>query len=238
VDQSQEGNPQQDPGSRPPEHYTQDFRHAPISARVPEKIGRGVFCTAVMILQSHEEFIIDFLSTIAQPHQVASRVVMTINTFAQFIAALRANIAGYEQHFGPLIPRMPMPNAQQRQPGEGGAPSPATVGAGPKTENPPGDKPADHPQQPSIEDIYGQLKLSDEMMGGVFANVVMMGHTPEEFSFDFIANFYPRPVVVSRVYMAAGRVPSFMDALTGSYQKFQQRFRGDPPGKGPTDKGQ
>jgi hypothetical protein len=229
VDQDQESDPQQDPGSKPPDHYSQDFRHAPISARVPEKVSRGVFCTAVMILQSQAEFIIDFLSTIVQPHQVVSRVVMTTNTFAQFIAALRANIARYEQQFGPLLPRLPMMPAAGSPAGEGAAPSPAVVGSAPKTEEHAPQKSPEHPQQPSIEDLYSQLKLPDEMLGGVFANVVMMGHTPEEFSFDFIANFFPRPVVVSRIYLAAGRVPSFMDALIGSYQKFQQRVRGESP---------
>ena len=63
------------------------------------------------------------------------------------------------------------------------------------------------PQPNRIEDIYDQLKLPDEMLGGVFSNVAMIRHTGEEFCFDFIANFYPRSVVTSRVYMAAGRIP-------------------------------
>ena len=35
------------------------------------------------------------------------------------------------------------------------------------------------PAQPRIEDLYDQLKLPDELLGGVYANVVMIRHTPE-----------------------------------------------------------
>ena len=51
---------------------TQEIQHHPVSARVPEEIGKGVFCTGVMVMQTREEFVIDFLSTMMQPAQIAA----------------------------------------------------------------------------------------------------------------------------------------------------------------------
>jgi len=231
MSEGHEGNPHHDGGPRPPDHFTQDFKHTPISARVPEKVSRGVFSTAVMILQTNEEFVIDFLSTMVLPHQVVARVVLSATTFAQFIAALRANIAKYEQQFGPLVSRQPLAPGPPG-PAAGGvlaSSAPAAAAPSPGPEEQTARQVPEPGPQPRIEDLYDQLRLPDEMLGGVFANVVMMRHTPEDFCFDFIASFYPRSVVASRVYLAAGRIPSFIDALSSSYQKFQQRVRGGPP---------
>ena len=71
--------------------------------RVPEGVRAGVFCTGTTILQTSEEFVIDFLSTMVPPQQVAARVVMTPNTFGQMIGALQANLGKYQQQFGRLI---------------------------------------------------------------------------------------------------------------------------------------
>ena len=84
----------------------------------------------------------------------------------------------------------------------------------------------DAPAPPRIEDLYDQLKLPDELLGGVYANVVMIRHTPEEFCFDFIANFFPRPAVTCRAFMAAGRVPSFLEALQSAHRRYRQRAAG------------
>jgi hypothetical protein len=70
--------------------------------------------------------------------------------------------------------------------------------------------------------MYEQVKFPEELMAGAFANAVMIRHTPEEFCFDFISSLYPRPIVVSRVYAAAGRVPSFIDAMTGSLERYER----------------
>ena len=76
---------------------------------------------------------------------------------------------------------------------------------------------------PQIEDLYERLKLPDRMLGGTYANVVMIRHMAEEFSFDFIANFYPRPVVVARIFFPAGRIPAFLDAMSNSLHIFRKK---------------
>ena len=72
-----------------------------------------------------------------------------------------------------------------------------------------------------ITELYEQVKFPEDLLGGTFANAVMIRHTPEEFCFDFISSLYPRPIVVSRVFAAAGRVPSFIDAMAGSLERYQ-----------------
>ena len=86
------------------------------------------------------------------------------------------------------------------------------------------------PQPNRIEDIYDQLKLPDVMLGGVFTNVAMIRHTSEEFCFDFIANFYPRSVVTSRVYMSAGRIPSLLATMSDSFEQFRRKTAGGGAG--------
>src|SRR5437763_1913310 len=91
------------PGGLPPSGpISQDFTHTAVAARVPEKVLRGVFCTGTLILQTHDEFLLDFISAMTQPQQLIARVVVTARTLAQFLPALQANVAKYEQQFGPM----------------------------------------------------------------------------------------------------------------------------------------
>lgn len=95
----------------------------------------------------------------------------------------------------------------------------------------------------SISDLYDQLKLPDEMLSGVYANAVMIGHTPSEFWFDFITTFYPRSAVSCRVFLAAQQIPALLETLTSAQQAHQRRRSGEQPppakaeGEGPTAQG-
>jgi hypothetical protein len=240
-------NPDPQPGP-----VSQQVQHTSVAARVPEDVGRGVVSTAVMVFHTQHEFVIDFLATMVRPPQVAARLVMSPVTFSQLIRGLQTNLEKYEQTFGKLTPREPLhqpPAADQGaspQSGAGGE-SPGAVAGQPvggvesqmvgvgqpaageaSVPKEPGQPVQQQPQR--IEDIYEQLKLPDEMLGGVFSNVAMIRHTPEEFCFDFIANFYPRSVVTKRVYMSAGRVPSLLATMTDSFEQFRRKAAGGQGG--------
>lgn len=227
--------PGREPGQPP---VTQHFQHAPVSARVPEKVGRGVFSTAIMVLQTGDLFVLDFLSMMVHPQQVVARVVMHAPSFGQLIGALRQNVGAYEKQYGALTARA-APGASG-QPTAGAAPSPAggaipMPGSG-VTSTSSGDVlgRAPAPEATPITDLYEQLKFPDELLGGAFANSAMIRHTPEEFCFDFIANLFPRPVVVARVYAAAGRMPAIIEAMNGAMGRYQaQRNRPPEPPAGP-----
>jgi hypothetical protein len=95
---------------QPPQH---------VSARVPEKIGQGVFSTGVIIMTGRNEFIFDFVQNMSRPHRVAARVILPHGVLPQFIEALKTNLTLYTKNFGhpPALPKGPVgqppPSAQQ-----------------------------------------------------------------------------------------------------------------------------
>jgi hypothetical protein len=93
-----------------------------------------------------------------------------------------------------------------------------------------------HTQQPpkrqNPQDIYDELKIKDEILSGTYANAVMIGHGPYEFSFDFITNFYPQSAVSCRVYLASGHIARLLDSLKQSWDQLRPRI-GFPPTNNP-----
>jgi hypothetical protein len=165
------------------------------SARVPEKVARGVYCTAQVIQDSPKEFVIDFMQGLSRPFQVGARVVITPATMGEFIAAYEKNLDTYTKNFGP--------------------PPPINI--------PPQDR------KPTIEEIYENFKLADDMASGAYANTVLMGHSQTEFFFDFITGFYPTPSVAARVILAASQAPRFLNTLRNSFQQYHVRYVQRPP---------
>lgn len=197
---SDENQPQRREGG-----FSQRVQHTPVTARVPEKVARGVFATGVIIIDGPYEFVIDYVMALASPKAVVARVVMSPVVLDQFIIAMKDNIQKFEQRFGP-IPSAPKPPPPQRQ--------------------------------PTVQEIYDELKLNDEMHAGVYANAVLINHGPTEFSFDFITRFFPNAAVSARVFMAAGQAPRMLESMQISLNRYKQRVeqqRRDqpPPPEGP-----
>jgi hypothetical protein len=78
-------------------------------------------------------------------------------------------------------------------------------------------------RRPSVQEIYQDLRLPDEMLSGVYANTVMIGHSPSEFFLDFITRFFPTAAVSARVYLSASQVPKMLAALVSSLQNRRNR---------------
>ncbi|MFO0925292.1 MAG: DUF3467 domain-containing protein [Pirellulales bacterium] len=78
-------------------------------------------------------------------------------------------------------------------------------------------------KRPTAQEIYDDFKLRDEMLSGSYANAVMIGHGPHEFSFDFITNFYPQSSVSARVFMAAGQVQRLLESLRAAWDQSRPR---------------
>ena len=102
--------PPPDPGA-----FTQEVQHQQISARVPERVARGVFSTGAMIFQGPHEFVMDFVLRMAQPHQIVARVVLPLSIMPSVIGALRENLGNYTSKFGPP-PALPAPPTQPTPP--------------------------------------------------------------------------------------------------------------------------
>ena len=164
-----------------------------VSARVPEEISRGVFSTGTIVMTGGSEFILDFIQNIGRPHQVAARIVMPHGVLPQFIDALKKNIELFKQRFGDP-PALP-------KPAEADAAKP----------------------KPTVQQIYDELKLPDDVMSGSYANGVMVGHSASEFRFDFLTNFFPQSAVSSRIFLSAAQVPRLLESLNSTFTQFQQR---------------
>jgi hypothetical protein len=199
----------------------QRIEHAPATARIPDAVGRGVFATGAIVLRGPTEFAIDFVQSLVRPERVAARVVLPPVVATQFAAALAQSLAGYAEKFGSL-PREPaavqpapstrLSETSATEAASGtvqGAPAPGEASGTPQLPTPPA-------PQPAITDHYERLKLPVEMLGGAYANLVSISQTGSEFCFDFIAKFYPRAAVTTRVYMAAVRVPDLLASLQRS----------------------
>ena len=89
----------------------------------------------------------------------------------------------------------------------------------------PPELPPPNPNQkkPTLQEIYDDLKISDETLAGAYANGVMIGHAASEFKFDFLANMMPTPAVSARVYLSAPHVPRLLQSLSKTYDDFQKR---------------
>jgi hypothetical protein len=90
---------------------------------------------------------------------------------------------------------------------------------------PPPDLPRPEPKKrPTVQEIYDELKLPEDMLAGAYANGLMISHGPSEFKLDFLTNLFPQSAVSCRVYLAAPQVPRIIESLAGTYQQFQQRI--------------
>jgi hypothetical protein len=187
----------ENPQSGPGNTFHQEVQHSPATARVPDQVGRGVFGTHAIVMQGTHEFLIDFIQSLAPPRRVVARVVLPVSVVPLFVGALQDNLHKYQNVFGP-VPRLP---PQPTQPGS----------------SPP-------PQPPPISEVYEQLKLPDEMLGGVYANTVVISHSNAEFCFDFICNAFPRSVVTARVYLSAGHIQDVYDSLQRCLDQYRQKM--------------
>ncbi len=175
--------------------FSQEVQLENISARVPEKVARGVFSTGVLVLQGATEFVLDFVLTMNQPHQVAARVVLPIGLMPKFIDAVKDNLDKYTQNFGPPM-KLPVPP---------------------------------QPTPPTIEEIYQDLRVPDEVLAGAYANSVLVVHKAADFCLEFISNFYPKAIIVARVFLSAPQVPLMLQTMTQSWQTYQAKMQPKPP---------
>ena len=95
--------------------YSQQIAHQPVSARVPERAARGVMTTGVIVLDSPNEFVLDFLQGLSRPPSVAARVVLPPAVMFSFVSSVRDNLNKYAERFGPPAP-LPKPPPNQPRP--------------------------------------------------------------------------------------------------------------------------
>ncbi len=189
-----------DPGSDPAPQaspvFTQPFAHTPVSARVPERVGRGLFATGVIVQEGPGEFVLDFLQSLTRPAEICARVVIPPQVMGALISTLTENLTKFSQTYGAPTP-LPKPPPNQRR--------------------------------PTTQEIYENFKLSEDVMSGVYANSVLIGHDAAEFFLDFITRFYPTACVSAHIYLAASQTPRVLETLNTAMAQYQRRLQ-NPPG--------
>jgi hypothetical protein len=104
------------PNNPPPpsDHVTQQVQYSQISARVPDKINRGVFATNALVLTGNQELVCDFLLRMVPPYMLAARVVLPYTALGPMVKAIAENVENHRARFGgTAAPPPPPPNVQQ-----------------------------------------------------------------------------------------------------------------------------
>jgi len=68
------------------------------------------------------------------------------------------------------------------------------------------------------------VKMPEQILGGVYANQMMISHTREEFVLDYINLFPPTGVVNARVIVSPGHLKRMIRALTDNLARYEKRF--------------
>lgn len=89
--------------------------------------------------------------------------------------------------------------------------------------------------KPSVQEIYNNMKLSDDVHSGTFAEAVMIRHSPADFCFDFITRFFPQATVSRRVFVSAPNIPPLLKALKANWEKLQEGQQGPHDPSNPPD---
>lgn len=69
-----------------------------------------------------------------------------------------------------------------------------------------------------------QVKVTDEMLKGVYANQAMIGHTSEEFVLDFINVFPPAGTLASRVIMSPSHFKRLLGAMQQNLKQYEDEY--------------
>jgi hypothetical protein len=69
-----------------------------------------------------------------------------------------------------------------------------------------------------------QVKVSDEVLKGTFANMLQVGHTQEEFILDFMSLFPPTGIITSRVIVTPSHIKRIVAAISDNLKKYEDQF--------------
>jgi hypothetical protein len=97
------------------------------------------------------------------------------------------------------------------------------------------DKPQEQPASPS-QGGQLQVKVTDEILKGVYANMVQVGHSQEEFILDFMNLFPPTGIVTSRVIISPSHAKRIAAALLDNIKSYEQQFGSIKSAEGPAQK--
>lgn len=69
-----------------------------------------------------------------------------------------------------------------------------------------------------------QIKVSDEVLAGKYANAMQVSHKKEEFVMDFININSPQGIINSRVITTPGHMKRIIKALQENLEQYEKTF--------------
>lgn len=69
-----------------------------------------------------------------------------------------------------------------------------------------------------------QIKASDDVLRGTYANALQISHTKDEVVFDFLSIFPPQGNLVSRIITSPSHAKQIVAALEENLKKYEAQF--------------
>ncbi len=69
-----------------------------------------------------------------------------------------------------------------------------------------------------------QIKVSDDVLRGVYSNNVMISHTQGEFLMDFMTIFHPAGILGARVIISPNHAKRIVRALQNNIAMYENKF--------------
>ena len=78
-----------------------------------------------------------------------------------------------------------------------------------------------------------QIKATDEILKGEYANAMQVMHTKEEFVMDFLSTFPPVANLVGRIIVSPGQMKLIAKALNENIANYEKQFGDVTPSEEP-----
>ncbi|MEK7496610.1 MAG: DUF3467 domain-containing protein [Patescibacteria group bacterium] len=69
-----------------------------------------------------------------------------------------------------------------------------------------------------------QVKVTDDVLKGVYSNMAQIAHTKEEFVIDFLNMMPPQGIVTARVFLNPAHTKRLSAALAENVKKYEEQF--------------
>jgi hypothetical protein len=69
-----------------------------------------------------------------------------------------------------------------------------------------------------------QVKVTDEVLKGAYANMVQVSHGQEEFVLDFMNIFPPQGIIASRVIVSPAHMKRLVAAMEENIKRYEGQF--------------
>lgn len=80
-----------------------------------------------------------------------------------------------------------------------------------------------------------QLKIEDQVLKGLYSNMMQVFHTGQEFVLDFMNVFPPSGIVSARVIVSPAHIKNIWAALGDNIKKYEDQFGPIKPKDGPAN---